>query len=113
MKQITLTYNGQDYVLKFSRRTVKILEASGFDIDNAEKTPLTSAETLFAGAFLAAHEHDVRKDKDLPSKIWAGISDKQTFFSKLIEMYNEPLSTMFAEPEETDGKNAVNWTADF
>ena len=111
MKSITLTYNNQEYTLKFSRRTVKILESSGFDIDTAEKTPVTSAETLFAGAFLVAHERDIRKDKDLPAKIWAGIADKQAFFSKLIEMYNEPLQVMFAEPEE-DEKN-VEWTAGF
>lgn len=111
-KSIEFDYNNQHYTLKYSKRTVKMLEAAGFDIDKAESTPLTSAETLFAGAFLACHEKEIRRNPELPGTIWKLIPDKTDFFRKLIDLYNEPLTMMFEEPEETDEKK-LTWTANF
>ena len=63
---------------------------------------------LFEGAFLAHHRSE---KKDVISAIYKKMPNKDELISNLAEMYNEPILTLVAEPEESEGN--VNWTASF
>ena len=39
-KQLTLTHQGKEYVLEFTRRTVKEMERRGFIASSIETTPM-------------------------------------------------------------------------
>ena len=56
-KQLTFTYNGKDYVLEYTRNTVRQMENNGFVTNDIDIKPMTVLPALFAGAFLAHHRH--------------------------------------------------------
>lgn len=108
-KQIKLTYDGTEYTLEYTRKSVEIMEKNGFNFRDIRTAPMTTIPTLFAGAFLAHHKWV--KDGVI-EKIFALIPNKDDLLEKLSDMYNEPLEAMLADPEESEG-NAVTWATDF
>jgi hypothetical protein len=108
MKKIEFTYEGRDYTLEFTRKTIKELERSGFDIDNLGKTPMTTSLDLFEGAFRANHKY-MRKDEI--EKIFYKFKNRKELVGSLCEMYNEPLEELL-EQEEDEG-NATAWEKNF
>lgn len=107
-KQMTIDFGGEKYTLEFTRDSVRQMESAGFNIDKAMATPLLSTETLFTGAFLANHGRAI-KDR-IPEKI---IKNKlpKGILTKLIEMYNDPLTEMFTDDE--DGEGNLKWETNF
>ena len=67
-KQLTFTYDGKDYTLEFTRRTVAEMEKKGFIASDITDKPMTTLPALFAGAFLAHHRF-VKEDiiNDIPN----------------------------------------------
>lgn len=107
-KTMTVTWEGKKYLLEFTRDTVRQIEQTGFNVDKAMDTPLSSTEILFTGAFLA-HEADALKAK-IPEKILDhGIDTKM--LGALKEMYDQPIRDMFSG--EGDDKNPLEWETDF
>ena len=107
-KTITITYEGTKYTLEFTRKTVDQMENQGFNVRDIRNKPVSTLPTLFAGSFLAHHKW--LKEETI-EEIFKKIPNKDDFFEKLAEMYNEPLETMLAEPDE-DAGNAT-WGADW
>jgi hypothetical protein len=108
-KSITITYNGEDYTLEFTRRTVREMEGAGFKITDIRSKPMSTYPKLVAGAFKCHHK---KVDEATAfDKIYASITNKEAFIEKLIEMYGDTLNTLFEEPEESE-KNA-EWKANF
>lgn len=107
-KQLIFTYDGKEYKLEFTRRTVAEMERRGFLASSIVDKPMSNLPDLFAGAFLANHRYVKR---DVIDDIFNNITNKQELVGKLAEMYNEPLETLLEDPEESE-KN-VNWTATF
>lgn len=105
-KQLNFTYEGKDYCLEFTRRTVEMMERNGFVASDIQSKPMTILPALFAGAFLAHHRYI---KQDLINAIYAKLTDKQELIGKLVEMYNEPISALIDDPEENEGN--VSWTA--
>ena len=107
-KTITLQYKGAEYVLEFTRKTVEQLEEAGFKIRDVGSKPITILPTLFKGAFLA---HCSYLKDDVVEEIYKQIPNKKDFMEKLIEMYSDPIETLFDEPEpsEKNASWAVNW----
>jgi len=105
-KQIRFTYDGVDYTLEFTRKSVERMENTGFIISEVFEKPMTLLPTLFAGAFLAHHRFVKR---DVIDEIYAQLPDKQDLIAKLAEMYNEPISALLDEPEVEEGN--VEWEA--
>lgn len=105
-KRLELTYKGTDYVLEFTRDTVRRMERNGFAID--EKKFMTFVPELFAGAFMANHRWVKR---DLIDEIFDTLPNKVELINKLIEMYNEPYNALVEDPEENEGNAswAANW----
>lgn len=106
-KQINFSYEGRDYCLEFTRKTVQEMERDGFEVSDVQTKPMSAVLTLFAGAFRANHRGTKR---ELIEKIYQDMPDKEKLIEKLAEMYNEPIQTLLEEPEEGSAKK-VSWTA--
>ena len=105
-KQLIFTYEGKEYTLEFTRRTVAEMEKKGFIASDITDKPMTTLPALFAGAFLAHHRF---VKGDVIDNIYSKLTKKEDLIGKLAEMYNEPILTLVEEPEEAEGN--VNWTA--
>ena len=105
-KTIKLTYEGTEYTLEFTRRTIEQMEKSGFVVSDVADKPMSTLPVLFAGAFLAHHRFVKKETIDA---IFAKITHKEDFIQKLAEMYSEPLEAMMGEPEESEGN--LTWEA--
>ena len=105
-KRIRFTYDGVDYTLEFTRKSVERMENAGFVITEVFEKPMTLLPTLFAGAFLAHHRSTKREVID---KIYETMPNKQELITKLAEMYNEPIAALLDEPEDEEGN--VKWEA--
>lgn len=105
-KQITFEFEGKEYVLEFTRKSIETMEKQGFIASEIAEKPVSTLPTLFAGAFLARHRYVKREVID---KIFDKLTDKQELIGKLAEMYNEPIMALMDEPGEDEGN--VNWGA--
>ena len=105
-KQIIFSYEGKDYTLEYTRRTIRQMEDEGFVANDIDDRPMTLLPALFAGAFKAHHKFVKR---DVIDKIYAAMANKEELISKLAEMYNEPIMSLMDEPEDTEGN--VDWMA--
>lgn len=105
-KQLHFTYDGKDYTLEFTRRTVAEMEKKGFIASDITEKPMTTLPALFAGAFLAHHRF---AKSDIIDNIYSKLTKKEDLIGKLAEMYNEPILTLVEEPEEAEGN--LDWTA--
>ena len=103
-KQIIFSYDGKDYTLEYTRRTIKQMEDEGFVARNIDDKPMTLLPALFAGAFKAHHRF---VKQDVIDEIYANMPSKDKLIEKLAEMYNEPIISLMEEPEDT-AKN-VDW----
>lgn len=105
-KQIQFKINEKQYTLEFTRKTIEIMEKQGFSIGDVTDKPISVLPQLFRGAFLAHHKFEKTEVID---GIFAKMTDREKLFSTLVEMYNEPIVALMAEPDENEGN--VNWTA--
>lgn len=107
-KQIIFEFEGKEYVLEFTRKSIEIMERQGFVASDITEKPMLTLPALFAGSFLAHHRYVKREVVD---KIFNKLTNKQELISKLAEMYNEPIMALMEEPEEAAGN--VKWEASF
>jgi hypothetical protein len=105
-KQIIFSYEGKDYTLEYTRRTIKQMEDEGFVAKDIDDRPMTLLPALFAGAFKAHHRF---VKQDVIDKIYAAMPNKEELIGKLAEMYNEPIMSLMDEPDEAAGN--VDWVA--
>ncbi len=70
-KKIKFEYDGVNYTLRFTPRSLKKMEREGFKFGKMDEMLITSPEELFCGAFYAEHPH-VPRDKKL--KIYKALS---------------------------------------
>lgn len=106
-KQIIFSYEGKDYTLEYTRRTIKQMEDEGFVAKDIDNRPMTLLPALFAGGFKAHHRF---VKQDVIDKIYAAMPHKEDLIGKLAEMYNEPIMSLMDEPEEGKEGN-VDWMA--
>jgi len=107
-KQIIFEFEGKEYVLEFTRKSIETMERQGFVASDIVDKPMTTLPALFAGAFLAHHRY---VKKELVDEIYSKMTNKHDLLSKLAEMYNEPIQALMEEPEEAEGN--VKWEASF
>lgn len=108
-KQISFEYEGKQYTLEFTRKSIEMMERQGFNINDITEKPMTTLPALFAGAFIAHHRFVKREIID---EIYSKLTNKQELLQKLAEMYNEPLEALMEDPDNNEG-NVVNWEASF
>ena len=107
-KQMKFEYEGKEYTLEFTRKTVAEMEKKGFIANEVEEKPMTTLPALFAGAFLAHHRFEKRETIDA---IYAKLTNKEELIGKLAEMYNEPIMSLVEDPETKEGN--VDWAVNF
>jgi len=90
--------NGREYVLEFDRSIVLQLDKDGFDIQNANKHPVSTMTDLFKAAFLKNHPNT--KENDILD-VLKNIDDKEGLFKALAEMYAEPLESLFGKSKNS------------
>ena len=105
-KQLKFTYEGKEYCLEFTRKSVEAMEKNGFVAGDIKDKPMTVLPALFAGAFLANHRFT---KGDVIEEIFSKMTNKGELIGKLSEMYNEPIMALVDEPAEDEGN--VAWTA--
>lgn len=104
-KQLRFNYEGREYTLEYTRKTVEMMERQGFAADEVFTKPMSTLPALFAGAFLANHRFT---KPEVIDAIYAKMPNRGELISKLVDMYNEPIVTLMAEPEESEGN--LTWT---
>lgn len=102
--KITFNHDGKDYVLEFTKNSVKEMERRGFIASEVIEKPLTVLPTMFAGAFIANHRFTKRKVID---EIFARIDDKAELINTLAEMYSLVIDEFVDELEKTN--NGLSW----
>jgi hypothetical protein len=105
-KQIKFEFEGKEYTLEFTRKSIETMERQGFIASEITEKPVSTLPALFAGAFLAHHKYVKR---DVIDRIFDKLTNKQELIGKLAEMYNEPIEALLDEPEEDEGN--VKWGA--
>lgn len=103
MSKIAITYEKKDYVLEYSRQSVKTMESQGFVLDELTSKPMTMIPMLFSGAFIRNHKGMKRA---LIDEIYEQIGDKTGLMEALMEMYAETLSTL---TEDNGGEGNATW----
>ena len=107
-REIKFEYDGLEYSLGFSRRTIRMMDSNQFTLDKMAEYPNTYMPMLFEGAFLLHH----RKEKsEKIREIYKHIEDKQGLITELAKIYDEATATLMEEPEEGDPKK-VSWKAE-
>ena len=107
-KQINFTYEGKDYCLEFTRRSIKQMEDNGFSVQQLTDRPATLIPALFAGSFRANHKS---VKSELIEEIYSHMPEKDKLIESLVDMFNEALEAMMDEPKDDEKK--VNWTANW
>lgn len=117
-KTINFNYKDVDYTLEYTRATVRLMEARGFNIDDivSNTKPVTAIPMLFHGAFLAHHNPSDRNtknpvDRKLADEIYSHITERTELITKLVSMYIEPMNDLIDNPAEDEGnlKWEANW----
>lgn len=101
---ISFSFEGKEYCLEYTRKTVKQMEDRGFTLSRFIDAPMTVLPDLFAGAFLANHKYEKREVID---KIFSKMLDKQVLIETLTQMYNEPINALMED--EGDEGNGIAW----
>lgn len=105
-KTITIQYDGVEYTLEYTRKSIEIMERQGFVISDIGDKPMSTLPALFSGAFLAHHRFI---QSTVIDSIFEKITNKSEFIQKLAEMYSEPLEALMDEPKESRGN--ATWGA--
>ncbi len=100
---IAFDYNGTQYELGFSRRTVKVLESQGFSVQQLNDKPGTMIPLLFRGSFLMNHPN---VKEDTVNAIYKKLNNKTELISALVESYAETVSSLFDDSDEGN----LNWS---
>jgi len=107
-KTITVTFEGADYTLEFTRKSIETMEKQGFKVTEVAEKPMTMLPALFAGAFLAHHRF---VKGEVIDTIFSKMKNKQELVQKLAEMYNEPIEALLGESDESEGN--LDWGANW
>ena len=94
MSKISLTYDKKEYVLEYSRQSVKTMENQGFVLEELTAKPANMIPLLFAGAFIKNHSGKDGVKRKVIDEIFDEIPDKTALMEALMEMYADTLSTL-------------------
>ena len=101
--KINLTYKGVPYTLEYDRMSVKLLESSGFVLDEFLEKPMSNIELAFAAAFVKNHKKTSQTTID---EIFAGLKDKTGLITMLSKMIRETYDALL---EDGSDEGNVEW----
>lgn len=108
---INISFEGNDYTLCYTLDSIQAMEQNGFDLEDATRKPMSSAEILLTGAMRENHVTAIRAG--VPHKIIkSGIPKK--LVTALIKMYTLALDKYFKDDDEAeDSEKNVKWEMNF
>lgn len=95
-------HSNTDYRLTYTRDSIRKIEAMGFNIGELTDKPMTMIPLLIRGAFLSNHPSVSNKVID---ELYDDLDDKESFISVLVELYQEPLTSLVGNTK----KGKVKW----
>lgn len=104
MKKIEFNYNGKDYLLEYSRKTVAMMEQKGFIVTELAKKPALMLPMAFEGLFYKNHKN-IRESE--VEEIFDKFKNKNALLQKIGEMLNETYNTLQDDPEDEEGN--IDW----
>lgn len=104
-KKIEFEYEDKKYVLEYSRDAIRLMEKSGFDLNEFLNKPMLNVDLAFQGSFIKNHRN-IKAEKI--EEIYNGLKDKETLAKTLIEMIQETYQDLFETKETDNGKN-IDW----
>lgn len=103
--QIRLNYNDKSYLLEFTRKSAKLIEHNGFNMDEISSKPNIMIPLLMQGALYKNYPKIKEKDA---LKMFEAQKNRNGLLTTLMEMYAETVNTFFDEDEEEiDEKNST------
>lgn len=102
--KIKFQYKGKEYVLEYTRNSVKEMERRGFVVEDVLKKPMSLLPEMFAGAFIANHRFTRRKDID---EMYQKFDNKSELLDALAEMYSLVIDEFVEELEKAH--NGLAW----
>lgn len=106
-KSLSITYNGKEYNLAFTRDTIRQMEQKGFQVANLERFPATTIPQFFEGAFLLHHK---REKKETVQAIFNHLEDKEGLLEALTDLYLSSMqSLMTSEDVDGDESKKATW----
>lgn len=109
--QITFDYNGKHYCLEYTRATVQMMEAAGFNPNDIDQKPALRLEQMWAGAFLKNHRNvSDRVIRDLFDKMCKRAQLMSVLKDMIAETYNSLIPDEDESGEGNEG-NGLSWTA--
>ena len=108
VNQINFDYNGKHYCLEYTRETVKMMEAAGYNPGEAGSKPLIETEQLWAGAFLANHR---KVSNTIVKALFDKMKDKEKLLETLRNMIAETYYSLLGSDDDEDNEGNVEWTA--
>lgn len=103
--KIKLTHEGQEYILEFNRMTIKMLEGTGFKLEEFLDKPMTNIELAFTAAFVKNHPNTKQNVID---NIYAECKNKNALIATLSKMINECYESLLVEPKDDDS-GKIQW----
>lgn len=104
--KINLTYKGESYTLEYNRMAIKLLESSGFKLEEFLDKPMSNIELAFAGAFLKNHK---KVNQTVIDEIYDKTKDKKGLIGCLQKMITECYDSLLAEPDEEGEEGNATW----
>lgn len=98
--KIKVSYEGKEYNLGFTKRTITQMESQGFDISLIDSRMVTMIPMFYRGAFDAYHPTASKTTRD---EVWKAQRNKQGLLMALAECYNSVVMSLMSEPEVTEG----------
>ena len=104
--KINLTYKGEKYTLEYNRMAIKLLEQSGFILEEFLVKPMSNIELAFSGAFLKNHQ---KLNQSIIDEIYSKTKDKKKLITCLQKMITECYDSLLEEPEEDGDEGNATW----
>ena len=104
-KTIQFTYDGSDYTLEYTPRSVRKMEQEGFNFSKMEDMVINVPYEMFAGAFISRHNYVPKEER---YKMYEAVKATNEAGDSLLETLSEMLK---AEIEYIANKplGNVNW----
>ena len=102
-KAIEFKYQDVDYCLEYNREAVKLMEKSGFKLQEFLDKPMTMIDLAFQGLFIKNH----RGTKPATiTEIYDSLGNKEKLVPTLFEMIQETYDDLYSDSK--DEKN-IEW----
>lgn len=105
VEPLRFEYDGKEYTLEFSRKTVADAERGGFTIDDITEHMMVRVPELFYYAFKMHHPFIKKTDTDkILFEGFGGLTNEE--LKRLGDLYAEPYNSLINKEEDGESKNS-------